>query len=181
MTNLSSQMTGRVDLGELRALFGVDDGLLPDINFNFNGAGVVAAAYDRIQRHAKGLGAGACYWSNTRRTIRPIEFGDNPAEQLIKGEAEAFRVVFHGMRSAKGQPIPDLGIFVLAPDCLALDYRPGYEWSGAAIAAMLDLMTEIASLAPNTIVTHDGNLMDPEGEILLSVFNQWRTRKAAEQ
>ena len=164
-----------VDLNALRPLFAYDDGLLPDINFNFTGAHVVANAYAQIQRRAKGLSvAGGCYWSKQRQTICPIEFGDNPAEHLLTGECDAFHVVFTGLRSAEGIPIPDLGVFVLDSDYLSLDYRMGAHWTETAIAGLLDLMDEIAALSAHTIVSHERNLRDPHGEILLSAFNQWR-------
>jgi CheY-like chemotaxis protein len=164
-----------VDLHALRPLFAYDDGLLPDINFNFSGARVIADAYARIQRRARALSpAGACYWSKQRQTICPIEFGDNPAEHLLTGECDAFHVVFTGLRSAEGIAIPDLGVFVLDADYLSLDYRMGSQWSAAAIGGLLDLMEEIAALSPHTIVSHERNLRDPHGEILMSAFNQWR-------
>lgn len=164
-----------VDLNALRPLFADDDGLLPDINFDFNGANVVALAYSLMQQRATGLSAaGACYWSKQRRTICPIEFGDNPAEHILNGDCDAFHVVFTGLRSAQGTPIPDLGVFVLDSDYLALDYGMGWQWSETAIAGLLDLMQEIASLSANTVVSHERNLRDPHGEILLSAFNKWR-------
>lgn len=168
-----------VDVQELRTLFATEDGLVPDINFNFSGARVVAIAYGHMQRHATALDtADACYWSKERETSCPIEFGDNPAEFLIRGDCGAFRVVFTGLRSSSGSSIPDLGVFVLDSDHLSLDYRVGPEWSDEAIAGLLDLMEEIASLSANTIVSHEGNVMDPHGEILLSAFNKWRTTRA---
>lgn len=164
-----------VDLSALRPLFAYDDGLLPDINFNFSGARVIADAYAQIQRRATGLSAaGACYWSKQRQTICPIEFGDNPAEHILSGECDAFHVVFTGLRSTEGIPIPDLGVFVLDADYLSLDYRMGAHWNEAAIAGLLDLMEEIASLSAHTLVSHERNLRDPHGEVLLSAFNQWR-------
>lgn len=164
-----------VDLSALRPLFAHDDGLLPDINFNFSGARVVAEAYAQIQRRARALSpAGACYWSKQRQTICPIEFGDNPAAHLLTGECDAFHVVFTGLRSAEGIAIPDLGVFVLDADYLSLDYRMGSQWSEAALGGLLDMMEEVAALSAHTIVSHERNLRDPHGEILMSAFNQWR-------
>lgn len=175
---MSYRMAARaagVDLSSLRPLFANDDGLLPDINFDFNGARVAGLAYSLMQQRATGLSvAGACYWSKERRTICPIEFGDNPAEQILSGDCDAFHVVFTGLRSAQGTPIPDLGVFILDSDYLSLDYGMGWQWSEAAIAGLLDLMQEIASLSDNTIVSHEHNLRDLHGEILLSAFNKWR-------
>lgn len=167
-----------VDLNALRPLFAYDDGLLPDINFNFSGARVVADAYERIKRRATALSAGgACYWSKQRQTVCPIEFADNPAAHVLSGDCDAFHVVFTGLRSAEGIPIPDLGVFVLDGDYLSLDYRMGSHWTVEAIAGLLDLMAEMASLSAHTIVSHERNLRDPHGEILLSAFNQWRRER----
>lgn len=180
MSNTTAQLAS-VDFSALRSLFAHDDGLLPDINFHFRGARVVADAYARMKRRATALSAaGACYWSKQRQAICPIEFGDNPAEHILSGDCDAFHVVFTGLRSAEGIPIPDLGVFILDGDYLSLDYRMGAQWSDAAIAGLLDLMEEIASLSANTIVSHERNLRDPHGEILLSAFNKWRMARREE-
>lgn len=164
-----------MNLESLKAVLSHNDGSLPDINFDFVGARVVADAYSLVQRHATVLkSVGSYYWSKSNAKECPISFGENPAELVLSGEAEPFHVVFGGLVSNTGHKIPDLGFFVLGKDFVALDYRMGPEWSLSAIEGLLSLMEEIASLAPNTSVAHESNMFDPDGQVLIQAFSEWR-------
>lgn len=167
-----------MDNAALRQILAVNDGSLPDINFDFRGARVVADAYDRVQRRAASLkSVGATYWSTVEKRDCIIEFGSNPAVLVLRSEVEAFHVVFTGLTSSKGVSIPDLGVFVLGEDNIAFDYRMGPEWSDEAIEGLFELMSEVAGLADNTLVTHEGNWFDPDGTILVDAFYTWRNSR----
>jgi hypothetical protein len=167
-----------MSLDRLKAVLSHNDGSLPDINFDFAGARVVADAYAVVQRHANVLtSADSYYWSKSEEKECPISFGDNPAELVLSGEAEPFHVVFGGLVSHTGNKIPDLGFFVLGEDFVALDYRMGPEWTLPALEGLLSLMDEIASLAPNTVVTHESNIFDPDGKVLTQAFEEWTAAK----
>ncbi|HEU4653185.1 MAG TPA: hypothetical protein VFS47_04325 [Steroidobacteraceae bacterium] len=164
-----------MSLDSLKAVLSHNDGSLPDINFDFGGVRVVADAYAVIQRRANVLtSVGSYYWSKSEEKECPISFGENPAELVLSGEAEPFHVVFGGLVSPSGNRIPDLGFFVLGEDFVALDYRMGPEWTVPAIEGLLALMDELASLALNTVVTHESNIFDPDGKILIQAFEEWR-------
>lgn len=164
-----------MNLDCLKSALSVNDGSLPDINFDFCGARVVAQAYALVQDHATALtsAGGAHYWSKSKDEDCPISFGENPAELVLSGEAESFHVVFGGLVSDRGDNIPDLGFFVLGDDFVALDYRMGPEWSTSAIEGLLSLMDQIASLAPNTTVNHETGI-DPKDDLLMQAFEQYR-------
>jgi hypothetical protein len=166
-----------MDWKPVQEVFSYNDGSLPDINFDFANTRVVADAYAVVQRQASVLtSVDAYYWSKSKQKECPISFRDNPAELVLRGEAEPFHVVFGGITSDAGHKIPDLGVFVLADDYLALDYRMGPEWSQEAIEGLFVLMERISSLAPCTI-THTTNTHDPEGKILLDAFAEWKAAK----
>jgi hypothetical protein len=158
---------------KLRQIFATNDGSLPDIYFNFQGERMVAEAYTVVQQYASSLvSQEAYYWSKTTQRECPIQLGDNPAVHFLSGEAECFHVVFGGVTSATGSHIPDLGVSVLNDDFFGLDYRMGPEWSDRAIVGLLDLMCELANLSAHTVVTHETNMFDPDGKILLNAFAQ---------
>jgi hypothetical protein len=159
---------------ELRAAFATNDGSLPDINFDFKGAPVVADAYALIQSRATALASkNPCYWEKREQVDCEIHFGDNPALRVLNGEANPFHVVFGGLKSAAGHEMPELGVFVLGPDFIALDYRMGPEWNDAAIAGLLELMVDLAKLGSHTEVAHEGNDFDPTGAILIDSLRRW--------
>lgn len=158
---------------ELRRIFATYDGSLPDINFDFARARVVAEAYALVQSRATILASeDPCYWSRSERKDCRIQFGDNPAALLLSHEADPFHVVFGGLKSRSGYAIPDLGVFALSADAFTLDYRMGPGWTDDSIAGLLELMTDLAQLAPNTSITHEGNQYDPHGSILLGAFRR---------
>lgn len=168
-------MAAPVITPELRRIFATYDGSLPDINFDFARARVVAEAYALVQSRATILASeDPCYWSKTERRDCKIQFGDNPAERLLAHDVDPFHVVFGGLKSRSGHAIPDLGIFALAADAFTVDYRMGPEWTDDSITGLLEIMTDLARLAPNTAVSHEGNDFDPHGRILLSAFRQCR-------
>ena len=114
----------------------------------------------------------ARYWSKVLGAEVPIEYGENPVLALLSGEAEPFHVVFGGLTSPSGAPIPDLGLFILGVDFVALDYRMATEWDSAAVEGLFSLMRELSNLAVCRI-SHTGNIFDPTGEILCSAFEKW--------
>ncbi len=159
---------------DLQDIFKANDGSLPDIEFNFNGETVVSEAYLFIQSKASKLvSTNAYYWSLSKQVECPIKFGDNPAVKYISGEAEPFHVVFGGLKSNTGYPIPDLGFFILGTDFVSIDYRMGPEWDKQAIEGLLEIMLGLYSLAKTVDVKHSGNFFDTDN-ILLTTFNEYK-------
>jgi hypothetical protein len=151
-----------------------NDGSLPDIEFDFGEEKLASAAYALIQKQASCLTSrGAHYWSKSKEIDIPIEFGENPAQLVLNGEAEPFHVVFGGMRSSSGHIIPDLGLFILGPTQISLDYRMGKDWNQAAIEGLFELMLSLNRLTANTKIQHSGNVFD-QNEVLLTAFEMWQ-------
>ncbi len=159
----------------VRNLLWTNDGSLPDINFDFGASRVAGDAYALLQSRASCLAfEGAYYWSRSRGEECPIRFGENPALALLEGDAEAFHVVFSGVRSSTGAPIPNLGVFVLDIGFIALDYRMGPAWDEAAILGLFEIMRELATLSSSVKISHIGNIFESEQGTLLSEFERWK-------
>lgn len=158
----------------VRQILCVDDGSLPDINVDFGDQLMVGDAYALIQGRATHLVSEcAYYWSRSKSEECAISFGENPALALLAGEAEPFHVVFGGLRSALGASIPDLGVFVLDNNFIALDYRMGPHWDEPAILGLFEIMRDLKALANFAALSHTGNLSETNEEILLSAFHAW--------
>ena len=81
--------------------------------------------------------------------------------------------MFGGLRSADGASIPDLGVFVLDDNFIALDYRMGPQWDAPAILGLFEIIRDLKALANSAAISHTGNLFDTDEDILLSAFNTW--------
>jgi hypothetical protein len=169
-----------MDIDKVRHILNKDDGSLPDINFHFEKKNLVGDAYAFIQSRATHLvSTHSYYWSKGQSRECPIWFGDNPALAFLRDEAEAFHVVFGGLQSTTGAPIPDLGVFVLDADYIALDYWMGPAWNEPAILGLFEIMHDLKALSDGVNVSHVGNMHDFGGDILLNGFNMWSSERNA--
>lgn len=169
-----------MNLDSVIEILRTNDGSLPDINIDFGDACVAGVAYALIQDKASTLvSTGAYYWSKSKNREFPITFGENPANELLRGDAEAFHVVFGGIRSSTGALVPDLGVFILGPNYVALDYRMGSGWNECAIIGLFEILRDLSHLSPRVAITHEHNIYDPAGEILMKTFHSWLTANKA--
>lgn len=163
-----------MNFDKVREILHTNDGSLPDINFDFGQKPVAGDAYAMIQRRANHLAMeNPYYWSKNRSEESPIRFGDNPAIAFLEGDAEVFHVIFGGLRSNGGAPVPDLGFFVLDQSFIALDYRMGPEWDAPAILGLFEIMRDLKSLSDVVHISHKGNVFESEEGILLTEFKNW--------
>lgn len=159
---------------KVREVLHLNDGSLPDINFDFGQEHVVGDAYALIQGRATHLASEhAYYWSKSRSAESPIRFSENPALAFLDGDAEGFHVVFSGLRSTAGARIPDLGVFVLDVGFIALDYRMGLEWDEPAIVGLFEVMRDLKALSETVKISHVGNIFESDEGILLTEFKNW--------
>lgn len=163
-----------MNFDRVRKILDTNDGSLPDINFDFGQERVAGNAYALVQQRATHLTTeNPYYWSKNRSEESPIRFGENPAIAFLEGDAEVFHVVFGGLRSKGGAPIPDLGFFVLDLGFIALDYRMGSEWDAPAITGLFEIMRDLKSLSDVVHISHDGNVFESDECILLTEFKNW--------
>jgi hypothetical protein len=175
MQSFMSMMT--MNLQAVFEILSEDDGALPDINFDFGSERKVAVAYAIIQEQSTHLvSKRAYYWSISQQNEVPIIFGQNPAEMVLTGEAENFHVVFGGIHSSSGNPIPDIGVSICGSTDMSLDYPMGKEWNLLAVEGLLEIMSNLKQLAPETIVSHTENIFDPDGKVLLSALDIYMLR-----
>jgi hypothetical protein len=161
-------------IDKVRQILNTNDGSLPDINFDFDQKRVVGDAYALIQGRATHLASkDACYWSKGKSKDFPISFGENPALAFLSGDAEAFHVVFGGLQSSTGAPVPDLGVFVLGAGFIALDYRMGPAWNEPAIFGLFEIMQDLKALSDVVKISHVGNIYETEESVLLTEFENW--------
>ena len=163
-----------MNFDKVRAILHTNDGSLPDINFDFWQKPVAGDAYALIQRRATHLAMeNPYYWSKNRSEESPIRFGENPAITFLEGDAEVFHVIFGGLRSKGGAPVPDLGFFVLGPGFIAIDYRMGPAWDTPAIIGLFEIMLDLKSLSDVVHISHKGNVFESDDGILLTEFKNW--------
>lgn len=163
-----------MDIESIVRIFSLDDGSLPDINFNFNGDNIVDIAYQYIQGFSARLaGINFRYWSTSKCSEVPILFGDNPALQVKERKAEPFHVVFGGVKSGSGKRVPDLGVYILASDYFSLDYRMGKSWNAEAVIGLFEVMSELEALSSNTTIHHEGNVFEKSDELMMA-YRYWK-------
>ena len=130
---------------ELRDLFETDDGSLPEVWVAYVDPVATVAGYALLRRRAaRFVSENAWFWSKVHDAERPVDSVLNASALVVSGEAEAFHVVFGGIRS-RNSIIPDLGVSVL-PDQLALDYRMGPEWGPSELEALFGLLDDLLAL-----------------------------------
>jgi hypothetical protein len=163
-----------MDIQNVVEILSENDGSLPDIVFDFGAEKCVASAYQLIQQHSTYIVSETpYYWSNSHDVEVPILFGQNLAEMILSGEAQSFHLVFGGIRSPSGKSIPDLGIFIYNETLMSLNYRMGNYWNAEAVEGLFEIMSLLKLMSFSTKIEHLENLVDRDGTILLSAFNNW--------
>ncbi|MFD2178572.1 hypothetical protein [Veronia pacifica] len=149
----------------LLEIFGTDDGSLPDIELGHLSADEVIRGYEFIRNHAARISSKEpSYWSTSKDCDVPFGFEDNPAIQVISGEAESFHLCFDGLNSPSGKHIPELGLFVFT-DCLSLDYRMGPQWNKEAVQGLFELISCMSKDYEDMKIAHKTNINDDDGSI----------------
>ena len=163
--------------GALR-LFSADDGTLPEVEFQEVPGTAVRESYLFIQSCASRIeSVRATFWSKLQQAEIPIEFGTDPVQKLLDGEAEPFHLVFGGVESPSGKTVPALGVFVFETT-IAIDYRMGVSWNLKAVEGFFEILDRIANIIKVNDFLHKENIND-HGEDLLQIWQAWRKRHAA--
>jgi len=155
---------------ELRDLFDTDDGSLPEVRVDYVDSAATVAGYALLRgRATRVVSENAYLWSKVHSAERPLDSVPNAAALVVSGEAEAFHVVFGGIRS-RNVVIPDLGVFV-CPDQLALDYRMGPAWGPGELEALFELLGELVALDPRASLSLEEGVL---ADVVARFQNAWR-------
>ena len=155
------------------AVLCVDDGSLPDIKIDFCGHPAVPQAYAFIRSCAAGLvSKNNSYWLKSGEKACVFGFEDDPTGALLQGDAEAFHVVFGGLRSPGGHAVPDLGVFCFDPSSMALDYKMGPGWDASAVIGLFEILLGASAWSERVVITHEGNIFD-EYDALMGAYRHW--------
>jgi len=141
-------------------IFRENDGSLPDIELDNLSGHEVISGYEIIRNSARRISSQEpTFWSTTKETDVPFTFKDNPAIDVVSGEAECFHLCFDGITSPTGKVIPELGLFVFT-DCLSFDYRMGKEWNTEAIEGLFELLLLLSKSFKDMTLSHKNNIND---------------------
>ena len=163
-----------MDLVAVCSILRENDGSLPEVEIQFNGASVIAQAYALVQNRALAAKSSmGQYWSKQRQADCAITFGENPAELFLADDAEPFHVVFGGIRASDGTEVPMLGFFVIGADYVSLDFRMGPEWNANTVIGLFEVVRDLSQLASCVSIRHTCNIFDPDGKIFMSSYEAW--------
>ncbi|AEG01140.1 hypothetical protein [Methylomonas methanica] len=158
----------------LLEIFGTDDGSLPDIEIDNLSGDEVISGYDFIRNHAERISSKEpSYWSTSKDCDVTFKYEDNPACQVVSGEAESFHLCFDGLKSPSGKKIPELGLFVFS-DCLSFDYRMGAQWDEQAVKGLFELILCLSKDYANMKICHRNNINDDDGTIFQSHWDAYK-------
>jgi hypothetical protein len=152
----------------LLEIFRTNDGSLPDIELDHLSGDEVIRGYKFIRNQAERISSmEPSYWSKLKECDVPFSYEDNPAIQVVSGEADPFHLCFDGIKSPSGKNIPELGLFVFE-DCLSFDYRMGPQWNKQAVQGLFELIACMSKDYGSMKISHKTNLNDYDGSIFQS-------------
>lgn len=159
---------------DLRDLFEVDDGSLPEIRIRYVDRRATALGYDILQKRATGVVSPIPnFWSKVTEEEIPIAAVPNAAALVVSGEAEPFHVVLGGI-DMNGTTIPDLGVFVFS-DQIVLEYRMGPHWSHREVSALFELLTNLVTLDTQASISLKDRALDEVKDGFRKAWRHWCT------
>lgn len=163
----------------LRDLFEVDDGSLPEFNVQFADSHAVIAGFALLRERARGIESpDANFWSKISNSQQPVKSVPNAAALVVTGEAEPFHVVLEGVES-DGVRLPSIGVSIF-PDLIGLDYRMGPGWNPTTVAALFNLLADLAKLDAEARLALEEAGVEAEIERRVKVaWDRWRNSPSA--
>jgi hypothetical protein len=123
-------------------LFDEDDGALPEVQIDGVRPEEAQTIFDALVDLAVPLREDQTYSDQERDEGLPISSRADVARLAAEGQVTGLHVVLEGLNWAGG-PVPDLGVSVW-PGTVALDYRPGPEWSPTVVARFVSMLSMLA-------------------------------------
>ena len=156
---------------DLRSLFEVDDGSLPEVCVTYVDVEAPSRAFALLRDSASSVLGIPTFWSIADERDCPVASVPNAAVLVCRGAAESFHVVLEGVRS-RDVTLPDLGVFVF-PDQLALDYRMGSEWTPVRVEAFFALLADLAAFDPRARISLPEGCVPEDAARFQNAWPRW--------
>lgn len=156
---------------DVKHLFEVDDGMLPDIYVENLSDPEIVSAYEWVMGQCT-VERSPTLWSREQERDIPIWEVRNPARDFVEGRVESFRHCLTGLR-LDGVVLPTLSICV-EQGGLSFDYRPGDGWNDQTVLALFRFLLALKANAPNAKIFQANEGYDkspnPEFAVALASF-----------
>ncbi len=147
---------------EVHDLFDQDNGSFPEVWVDGLSSDEAQAVYAELLRTAAPLTAQQAVWD--RVTDRDVALRDlqDAGRLAAEGRLSGMHVLLTGLRW-NGGDLPDLGVSVW-PGAVAIDYRPGADWSPMTVGRFISLLLSLRALtrAGEIVVADEGSHPLPE-------------------
>lgn len=126
-------------------LFEQDEGSLPEVQMDGVSPEEAQAMFDALLRIAAPLRSDQTVWDDERDEDLPIGEYAQPGRLAAEGRLSTMHCVLRGLEW-RGRELPDLGVSIW-PGTLALDYRPGPQWSPVVVSRFVELLDTLMDLS----------------------------------
>lgn len=162
---------------ELRYLFEIDDGSLPDIYIEAVTGDEIVSLYKQVMSRASMYGNPEV-WSIEESCDILLKQISDPAASVIQGKIELFRHGLVGLESG-GVRLPDLTICV-EPNVLSFDYRMGECWGPKELEALFEFLWDLVQDLPHAKVFHaEEGAYEKPSEVFSRVWEQYKKNREA--
>lgn len=145
---------------EFHKQFDTDDGSLPEVHLHDLGsAGILTACHLLTERGGMPR-PNYSVWDIREQRDRTDLAWTEAVRGVVDRRFECFQSLFSGIR-VSDTTLPELGVYV-SDDEIALNYRMGSEWNTATVAAFLELLELLLSVAPSSRMVPDRTIPDPD-------------------
>jgi hypothetical protein len=163
----------------LRAFFAENDGGLPEVQIIDITPAEAQRSFESLLTIAAPLRLDQVTWDSVADEDLPIRDLPEPALLAATGRLPALHVVLERLRW-DGGAIPDLGVSVWPPGDVALDYRPGPDWTSATMSRFISLLDSLIGLTQGGALVLADEASRPlprkQQDQFLAAINEYRRR-----
>jgi hypothetical protein len=155
---------------DVKHLFEIDDGMLPDIYVENLSNEEIVWAYEWVMRQCT-IAHSPTLWSKDQKRDIPIKEVLHPAREFVGGRVESFRHCLAALR-IDGVEMPELSISVERGG-VSFDYRPGADWNEQKVFAMFRFLLALKRNVPNARILQadEGSYSNPNSEFAVAFAN----------
>src|SRR5690554_7191617 len=130
---------------QVKHLFEVDDGMLPDIYVENLANEEIVSIYEWVMSQCA-VAHSPTLWSREQQMDIPIQDVQYPARQFIEGKVDTFRHCLAGLK-IEGILLPELSVSV-EEGGVSFDYRPGEGWNEETVFALFKFLRALKERVP---------------------------------